>query len=53
MTPLYFEDLSTGDQYELPSRIVTDADVMAFTGLSGVGVLPSPPVLSTGRPWHC
>ena len=32
---LTFEDLSPGDEWESPARTVTEADVVAFAGLSG------------------
>jgi acyl dehydratase len=31
----YFEDLSVGDEYVSPGRTVTEADIVAFAGLSG------------------
>jgi acyl dehydratase len=35
MTPLYFEDFAIGTQYVTRSRTITEADVVAFAGLSG------------------
>jgi acyl dehydratase len=35
MTPLYFEDFEIGSEYVTRSRTITEADVMAFAGLSG------------------
>lgn len=32
---LTFEDLAPGDEWESPARTVTEADVVAFAGLSG------------------
>ncbi len=32
---LTFEDLTPGDEWESPARTVTEADVVAFAGLSG------------------
>ena len=32
---LYFDDLNVGDEWESPSRTVTESDVVAFAGLSG------------------
>ena len=32
---LTFEDLNPGDEWESPSRTVTEADVVAFAGISG------------------
>ena len=32
---LTFEDLNPGDEWESPARTVTEADVVAFAGLSG------------------
>jgi acyl dehydratase len=31
----YFDDLSVGDEYVSPGRTVTEADIVAFAGLSG------------------
>lgn len=33
--PLYLEDLSEGDTFTSPARTITEADVVAFAGLSG------------------
>lgn len=33
--PLFFEDLAVGDQFTTPARTITEADVVAFAGLSG------------------
>ena len=33
--PLCFDDLEVGDEWESPARTVTEADVVAFAGLSG------------------
>jgi acyl dehydratase len=35
MTPLYFEDFEVGSEYVTRSRTITEADVVAFAGLSG------------------
>ncbi len=35
VSTLTFEDLSPGDEWESPARTVTEADVVAFAGLSG------------------
>lgn len=35
MAPLYFEDVEVGFQFETPSRTVTEADLVAFAGVSG------------------
>jgi len=35
MTALYFEDFETGTEYVTRSRTITEADVVAFAGLSG------------------
>jgi acyl dehydratase len=35
MTPLYFEDFEIGTEYVTRSRTITEADVVAFAGLSG------------------
>lgn len=35
MAPLYFEDVEVGFRFETPSRTVTEADLVAFTGISG------------------
>lgn len=35
MTPLHFEDLHVGQRFETARRTVTEADIVAFTGLSG------------------
>jgi acyl dehydratase len=32
---LFFDDLAIGDEWESPCRTVTEADVVAFAGLSG------------------
>ena len=32
---LYFEDLRVGEEYVSPGRTVTEADIVAFAGLSG------------------
>ena len=32
---LYFDDFQVGDEWESPARTVTEADVVAFAGLSG------------------
>ena len=32
---LFFDDLAVGDEWESPCRTVTEADVVAFAGLSG------------------
>src|SRR3954467_10767577 len=32
---LSFQDLAVGDEWESPSRTVTESDVVAFAGLSG------------------
>ena len=31
----YFEDIQVGDEYLSPGRTVTEADIVAFAGLSG------------------
>src|SRR5262245_35524807 len=31
----YFEDIEVGDEYVSPGRTVTEADIVAFAGLSG------------------
>jgi len=31
----YFEDIEVGEEYESPSRTVTEADIVIFAGLSG------------------
>jgi len=31
----YFEDFKVGDEFETPGRTVTEADIVAFAGLSG------------------
>jgi len=31
----YFEDIQVGDEYASPGRTVTEADIVAFAGLSG------------------
>jgi acyl dehydratase len=31
----YFEDIQVGDEYVSPGRTVTEADIVAFAGLSG------------------
>ncbi|MGH7265680.1 MAG: MaoC/PaaZ C-terminal domain-containing protein [Candidatus Rokuibacteriota bacterium] len=31
----YFEDIQVGDEYQSPGRTVTEADIVAFAGLSG------------------
>ncbi|MBI3455511.1 MAG: MaoC family dehydratase N-terminal domain-containing protein [Candidatus Rokubacteria bacterium] len=33
--PRYFEDIQVGDEYLSPGRTVTEADIVAFAGLSG------------------
>jgi acyl dehydratase len=33
--PLYFEDVEVGFRFETPSRTVTEADLVAFAGISG------------------
>jgi acyl dehydratase len=35
MAPLYFEDVEVGFRFETPSRTVTEADLVAFSGVSG------------------
>jgi acyl dehydratase len=35
MAPLYFEDFEIGSEYVTRSRTITEADVVAFAGLSG------------------
>jgi acyl dehydratase len=35
MTPLYFEDVEVGFRFETPGRTVTEADLVAFAGVSG------------------
>lgn len=35
LTPLLFDDLAVGDEWESPRRTITEADVVAFAGLSG------------------
>ena len=35
MPPLYFEDVEVGFRFETPSRTMTEADLVAFTGISG------------------
>ena len=35
MPPLYFEDVEVGFRFETPRRTVTEADLMAFAGVSG------------------
>jgi len=35
VAPLYFEDVEVGFQFETPSRTVTEADLVAFAGVSG------------------
>lgn len=35
MEPLYFEDFELGNEYVTRSRTITEADVVAFAGLSG------------------
>jgi len=35
VTPLHFEDLHVGQRFETARRTVTEADIVAFTGLSG------------------
>ncbi len=32
---LYFEDFAIGDDYETPSRTLTEADIVGFAGLTG------------------
>src|SRR5216684_6099022 len=31
----YFDDIAVGEAYESPGRTVTEADIVAFAGLSG------------------
>jgi acyl dehydratase len=33
--PLYFEDIEVGFRFETPRRTVTEADLVAFSGISG------------------
>ena len=35
MPPLYFEDVEVGVRFETPGRTVTEADLVAFAGVSG------------------
>lgn len=35
MAPLHFEDVEVGFRFETPSRTVTEADLVAFSGVSG------------------
>jgi len=35
VAPLYFEDLEVGFRFETPRRTVTEADLVAFAGVSG------------------
>ena len=35
MPPLYFEDVEVGFRFETPQRTVTEADLVAFAGVSG------------------
>ncbi|MDQ3895021.1 MAG: MaoC family dehydratase N-terminal domain-containing protein [Actinomycetota bacterium] len=35
MPPLYFEDVDVGFRFETPRRTVTEADLVAFAGVSG------------------
>lgn len=35
MPPLYFEDVEVGLRFETPKRTVTEADLVAFAGVSG------------------
>lgn len=35
MAPLHFEDVEVGFRFETPSRTVTEADLVAFSGISG------------------
>jgi acyl dehydratase len=35
MPPLYYEDVEVGFRFETPSRTVTEADLVAFAGVSG------------------
>lgn len=35
MAPLHFEDVEVGFRFETPSRTVTEADLVAFAGISG------------------
>ena len=35
MPPLYFEDVEVGFRFETPRRTVTEADLVAFSGVSG------------------
>ena len=33
--PFFFEDLNVGDCFDSPTRTITEADIIAFAGLSG------------------
>ncbi len=35
MAPLHFEDIEVGFRFETPSRTITEADLVAFAGVSG------------------
>lgn len=35
LEPIYWDDLAEGTRYESPSRTITEADVVAFAGLTG------------------
>ncbi|HWC67990.1 MAG TPA: MaoC/PaaZ C-terminal domain-containing protein [Acidimicrobiales bacterium] len=35
MAPLYYEDVELGFRFETPARTVTEADLVAFAGVSG------------------
>ncbi len=35
ITPLTFDELTPGDEWESPARTITESDVVAFAGLSG------------------
>jgi acyl dehydratase len=35
VAPLYFEDVEVGFRFETPGRTVTEADLVAFSGISG------------------
>ena len=35
MAPLHFEDVEVGFRFETPSRTMTEADLVAFSGVSG------------------
>jgi acyl dehydratase len=52
MKALAFEDFAVGDEYAPPARAVTEADVMAFAGLSGdTNPVPSDAVFAVGTPY--